>query len=61
VQARLRDAAVKALQQPLVRGRLSVQGMQPGQPSTPDELAKLLRAAHERQGALLKSINFKPE
>ena len=61
VQARLRDAAVKALQQPLVRGRLSVQGMQPGSPATPEELAKSLRVAYDRQGALLKSINFKAD
>ena len=61
VQDRLREAALKALQQPVVRGRLSVLGMDPGQPATPDELAKSLRVAHDRQGALLKSINFKPE
>ncbi|CAN7722006.1 tripartite tricarboxylate transporter substrate binding protein [Variovorax sp. LjRoot290] len=61
VQDRLREAALKALQQPAVRGRLSGLGMEPGQPATPDELAKSLRVAHERQGALLKSINFKPD
>jgi len=61
VQDRLREAALKALQQPLVRGRLSVQGLEPGQPSTPDELARSLRVAFDRQAALLKSINFKPE
>ena len=58
---RLRDAALKALQQPAVRERLAAQGMEPGQPATSDELAKSLRAAYERQGSLLKSINFKPE
>ena len=61
VQARLRDAALKALQQPAVRERLAAQGMEPGQPATTDELAKSLREASERQGSLLKSINFKPE
>ena len=61
VQARLRDAALKALQQPAVRERLAAQGMEPGQPATTDELAKSLRDASERQGSLLKSINFKPE
>ena len=61
VQARLREAALKALQQPAVRERLSGLGMEPGLPATPDELAKSLRAASERQAALLKSANFKPE
>ena len=49
VQARLRDAALKALQQPVVRERLTVLGMEPGPPATPDELAKSLRVAYERQ------------
>ena len=61
VQARLRDAALKALQQPAVRERLTALGLQPGLPASPDELAKSLRVAHERQATLLKSINFKPE
>jgi len=61
VQARLRDAALKALQQPAVRERLTAQGMEPGQPATPDELAKSLRVAYDRQASLLQSINFKPE
>ena len=61
VQARLRDAALKALQQPAVRERLTAQGMEPGLPATPEELAASLRADYERQGSLLKSINFKPE
>jgi hypothetical protein len=44
-----------------VRERLATQGLQPGLPASPDELAKSLRVAHERQATLLKSINFKPE
>ena len=50
-----------ALQQPAVRARLTGLGMEPGLPATPDELAKSLRVASERQAALLKSANFKPE
>ena len=61
VQARLRDAALKALQQPAVRERVTALGMEPGLPATTDELAKSLRIAYERQASLLKSINFKPE
>jgi tripartite-type tricarboxylate transporter receptor subunit TctC len=60
-QARLRDAALQALQQPAVRERLTSLGMEPGLPATSDELAKSLRIAYERQASLLKSINFKPE
>ena len=33
----------------------------PKQPRTPDEMTKSLRADYERVGAVLKSINFKPE
>lgn len=61
VQTRLRDAALKALQQPSVRERLTALGMDPGLTTSTDELAKSLRTDYERQGALLKSINFKPE
>ena len=61
-RTRLRAAALKALQQPAVRERLTAQGMEPGQPAaTPDELAKSLRVAYDRQATLLQSINFKPE
>jgi hypothetical protein len=35
--------------------------MEPGLPATTDELAKSLGVAYDRQAALLKSINFKPE
>lgn len=61
VQARLRDAALKALQQPAVRERLTALGMEPGLPVTTEELTKSLRTASERQASTLKSINFKPE
>ena len=46
---------------PAVRERLSNLGMEPGLPATTDELAKSLGVAYDRQAALLKSINFKPE
>ncbi|WP_395701535.1 tripartite tricarboxylate transporter substrate binding protein [Aquabacterium sp.] len=61
VQARLRDAALKAMQSPVYRERLAALGMEPGLPATPEDLAKSLRIAYERQGSLLKSIDFKPE
>jgi tripartite-type tricarboxylate transporter receptor subunit TctC len=61
VQVRLRDAALKALQLPAVRDRLTALGLEPGLPASADELAKSLRIDYERQATLLKSINFKPE
>jgi tripartite-type tricarboxylate transporter receptor subunit TctC len=61
VQAKLRELALKALQQPKVRERIVDLGMEVGKPSTSDDMAKSLRVAFDRQAALLKSINFKPE
>jgi len=60
-QARLRDAALKAMAEPATRERLREFGLDAGQPRTPDELATSLRADHERIGVVLKSIDFKPE
>ncbi|MEJ8821346.1 tripartite tricarboxylate transporter substrate binding protein [Variovorax humicola] len=60
-QTRLRDAALKVMAQPAMRERLREFGLDAGQPRTPDELASTLRADFERNGAVLKSINFQPE
>lgn len=60
-QARLRDAVLKVLQQPAVRERFAGLGLEIGPPVTPDELTRAMRAAHERQGAQLRAIGFKPE
>jgi tripartite-type tricarboxylate transporter receptor subunit TctC len=61
LQAQIRDAALKALAQPGVRERLQEIGFEPGQPRTPDELNASLKADYDRVGAVLKSIDFKPE
>ncbi len=61
VQARLREAAIQVLQQPRFRERLLTLGMEPGQGASSEELAKSLQLDHERHGALLKSIDFKPQ
>lgn len=61
VQARLRDATLKALAQPLMRERLKDIGFEVGQPRSSDEMSKSLRTDYERVGAMLKAINFKPE
>ncbi|MGJ7512026.1 Bug family tripartite tricarboxylate transporter substrate binding protein [Variovorax sp. GT1P44] len=60
-QTRLREAALKVMAQPAMRERLREFGLDAGQPRTPDELTKSLRADYERIGAVLKSIDFKPE
>ena len=61
VQARLREATLKVLADPAARARLQEIGFEPGQQRTPDELSKSLAADYERMGAVLKSIDFKPE
>ena len=60
-QTRLRDAALKVMSQPAAIERLKELGFDPAQARTPDELAKSLSTDYERIGAVLKSINFKPE
>jgi tripartite-type tricarboxylate transporter receptor subunit TctC len=61
VQSRLREATLKVLAQPATRERLKEINLDVGQPRTPDELSKSLRADYESNGAMLKSIGFKPE
>ena len=61
LQAQIRDAALKALDQPGIRERLQEIGFEPGQPRTPEALSASLKADHDRVGAVLKSIGFKPE
>ncbi len=61
VQAKLRDLALKAMQQARVRERVTDLGMEPGRASSSDELSAALRSAHKRQGAALEAIGFKPE
>lgn len=46
---------------PAVRARLQDIGFEPGQPRSPEELTKSLGADYQRMGAVLKSIDFKPE
>jgi len=61
VQARVRDAALRALAQPAVTERLREIGFDVGLPRTTDEMVAGLRADYERVGAVLKGIGFKPE
>lgn len=61
VQTKLRDAAIKALQDPKLRETYNSLGMAIGNNATPSELIAGLRASSDRQGAMLKSIGFKVE
>ncbi|MGO4394293.1 Bug family tripartite tricarboxylate transporter substrate binding protein [Variovorax sp. M-6] len=61
VQAKVREATLKVLQQPKVIERFREQGQDIGLPLTPDELSKSLRAASDRHAANLKAIGFQPE
>ena len=61
VQTKVREAALKALQQPKVAERFKELGNDVGQPLTPEQLSQSLRVASDKHGANLKAIGFKPE
>ena len=61
VQARVREATLKALADPAMRARMLDTGFEAGTPRSPDEMGKGLKADYDRVGAVLKSIGFKPE
>ena len=57
----LRTEIAKILLKPAVRSRLEQLGLEPGQAKSPTELAADLKAAYDAQGAILKSVDFKPQ
>ena len=61
VQARVREATLKVLTQPAVRERLLELGFDVGAPRSVDDIIAGLKADHDRVGAVLQSIGFKPE
>jgi tripartite-type tricarboxylate transporter receptor subunit TctC len=61
VQARIRETALKVLAQPASKARLLEFGFEPGNGATPEEMGKALRAAHDKQGATLRSLGVKPQ
>jgi tripartite-type tricarboxylate transporter receptor subunit TctC len=61
LQARIREAALKAMGQAAVRDRLQEVGFEPGQARTSQELSASLKVDYERVGAVLRTIGFKPE
>ncbi len=60
-QQKLREAALKALHLPQLRARLEELGQEIGQPLTSDEMSAGMRKDFERVGAVLTSVNYKPE
>ena len=61
IQAKVRDLTLQYLKQPKQRQRIEAMGMEAGLPLTSEEMTKDLRAAYDRQGELLRSIQYKPE
>lgn len=61
IQAKLRDATLKALQDSKLRGSLATLGLSPGSGAAPDELLAFLRRDSDKQAAMLQAIGFKPE
>ncbi len=61
IQAKVRDATLKALQDSKVRDSLAAQGYTPGSGDTPDELLAAAHRDSEKQAAMLQAIGFKPE
>ncbi|WP_035877509.1 tripartite tricarboxylate transporter substrate binding protein [Cupriavidus sp. amp6] len=61
VVSKLREATLAAMQSPTLRRKIEELGMEVGTPATPDELARDVRESYDRQGKVLRSIQFKPE
>lgn len=61
VIAKMRDATLKVTQSRVLRPKLEEMGMEPGSSATTDELWKDVHESYERQGKLLRSINFTPD
>lgn len=61
IQNKVRELTLQHLQQAKVRQRIEAMGMEAGWPLTSEELGKDLRAGYERQGELLRAIQYKPE
>jgi tripartite-type tricarboxylate transporter receptor subunit TctC len=62
VQARLREAVLKAMAMPGAGARLQEIGFDAAdRERSPEELTKGIAADYERMGAVLREIGFKPE
>ena len=61
IQQKMREATLKALQDPKVRETFATMGWTQGSGATTEEMVASLRTASDRQAAMLKAIGFKPE
>lgn len=61
IQQKMREATLKALQDPKLRESYAKMGWAIGTNATPDELMASLRVASDKQAAALKAIGYKPE
>jgi tripartite-type tricarboxylate transporter receptor subunit TctC len=61
LQAKIRQATLKVMTQPLVQTRLTELGNDLGSGASPEDLAKSLRAASDKQGATLRALGVKPQ
>ena len=62
-QKRIREEALKALATPAVRDRLMAVGLNVNtqNPPSPEQMSKGLVEDYEAVGALLRSVNYRPE
>jgi len=61
LRLRVREAVLAAMDAPPVRDRLQAAGFEPGHLRSVDDMVRALEADHARVGAVLRSIDFKPE
>jgi tripartite-type tricarboxylate transporter receptor subunit TctC len=61
VQAKLRQAALKAMAQPAVQARLAELGNDAGSSAAPEDRSKALRAASDKQGATQRALGIRPQ
>ena len=61
IQARIRQATLKAMAQPAVQARLAELGSEAGSGASPDDLSKSLRVSYEKQGATLRALGINPK
>lgn len=60
IQSRMQEEVRRLLGRPEVRKRFGELAFTPAQPRSPDELAQSIAADHERAGAILRSVGYKP-
>jgi tripartite-type tricarboxylate transporter receptor subunit TctC len=61
IEAKIRQATLKVMAQPAVQARLAEFGNEAGSGDSPEDLAKSLRAASDKQGATLRALGIKPQ